>query len=154
MPCEFDGLYPETAPKKIKIGFGPLGLPSINPADSSATRFRLTRTCACTPLWVRGSCTSRLPVECLYPSQRIESLAVPYLALHLIGKRRGPHRDGKNRRNRCRIPAGMHFGGMHPAGSTNATTRKQTKRAAPHPNPLCSTKHFSLSGNRVSEWRV
>jgi hypothetical protein len=28
---------------------------------------------------------------------------------------------------------------MHPAKRASAATRKQTKRAAPHPNPLCST---------------
>src|SRR5580704_9398336 len=40
---------------------------------------------------------------------------------------------------------------MHPATSASAATRNQTKMRGAHQNPLCSTKHCSLSGSPVSE---
>jgi hypothetical protein len=56
----------------------------------------------------------------------------------------------KAQKRRC-ISTGMHFRETHPAGSPSAASRNQTKRAAAHPNPLCSTKEFWLRGGPVSE---
>jgi hypothetical protein len=65
-----------------------------------------------------------------------------------------PRRDGKNRQNRCRIPTGMHCGGMHPAGSPNHSNQKADKTCSAASKPLCSTTHVWLSGSRLGGWSV